>query len=83
MSEPRLTQDSFYTIATVTYRWQCAVCGAVEVEETQVLNGGYLMTPYRFPTNDWKLIANGQGTDLCCPKHDVTLLVDGKPWPTT
>ena len=77
MTQPCYVPDGVYSIAVVEYRWFCAICGAVEVESWQVPAGGSIPAPDRLPSNGWRVVDNGYASILVCPKHTITVTVDG------
>lgn len=73
----QLSHDSYYTEASVTYGWKCAVCGDVA---TEIWLGRTIVTPYKLPAA-WVVITDGFNVQPICPKHEWATTVDGKPWP--
>ena len=77
MPDERLTLDSYYTDATIIYRWRCAICGKEATMESSAPRGGYPLPPYRFPDGDWMLLPGfGDDFSIACPNHSITIVVD-------
>lgn len=74
--------DSYFTTVEITYRWVCEICGDESVEQFSAPRGDSVPLPYRLPAKGWKVLMafDGSYTRVVCPKHQITILADGKPY---
>lgn len=74
MSMNNLMPEGRYIGAAVTFKWKCAACGVLHEEYRACCPGDVILKPPSVPEG-WTETVRA----IYCPKHTITLLVDGRP----